>query len=41
MGYSYAAGTTDLLGKPSAAAARRAAQRAVVRLVEEMKRGAQ
>lgn len=40
MGYSYEE-MAEALGKPTADAARKAAQRALVRLVEEMKRGAQ
>jgi RNA polymerase sigma factor, sigma-70 family len=38
MGHSYQE-LADVLGKPTADAARKAAQRALVRLVEEMKRG--
>jgi RNA polymerase sigma-70 factor, ECF subfamily len=38
MGYSYEE-LADALGKPTPDAARKAAQRALVRLVEEMKRG--
>jgi DNA-directed RNA polymerase specialized sigma24 family protein len=38
MGYSYEE-MADVLDKPSADAARKAAQRALVRLVEEMKHG--
>lgn len=38
MGFSYAE-LAEALGKPSAEAARKAAQRALVRLAEEMKRG--
>jgi RNA polymerase sigma-70 factor (ECF subfamily) len=38
MGYSYEE-LAEALGKPTADAARKAAQRALVRLVEEMKRG--
>lgn len=37
MGYSYEE-MADLLGKPSTDAARKAAQRALVRLAEEMRR---
>jgi RNA polymerase sigma-70 factor (ECF subfamily) len=40
MGYSYEE-MAEALGKPTADAARKAAQRALVRLVEEMQRGAQ
>jgi RNA polymerase sigma factor (sigma-70 family) len=40
MGYSYEE-MAEALGKPTADAARKAAQRALVRLVEEMKRGDQ
>jgi RNA polymerase sigma-70 factor (ECF subfamily) len=38
MGYSYEE-LAEALGKPTPDAARKAAQRALVRLVEEMKRG--
>jgi RNA polymerase sigma-70 factor (ECF subfamily) len=38
MGHSYEE-LAEALGKPTADAARKAAQRALVRLVEEMKRG--
>jgi RNA polymerase sigma-70 factor (ECF subfamily) len=38
LGYSYEE-LADALGKPTADAARKAAQRALVRLAEEMKRG--
>jgi DNA-directed RNA polymerase specialized sigma24 family protein len=40
MGYSYEE-MADVLGKPTADAARKAAQRALVRLVEEMNRDGQ
>jgi RNA polymerase sigma-70 factor (ECF subfamily) len=40
MGYSYEE-LAQVLGKPTADAARKAAQRALVRLVEEMKRGSE
>lgn len=40
MGYSYEE-LADVLGRPTAEAARKAAQRALVRLAEEMKRDAQ
>ena len=39
MGYSYQE-LADVLGRPSAQAARVAVERAIVRLIEEMKRGA-
>jgi DNA-directed RNA polymerase specialized sigma24 family protein len=38
MGYSYHE-LAEMLGKPTADAARKAAQRALVRLAEEMRRG--
>jgi hypothetical protein len=38
MGYSYE-DMAESLGKPTPDAARKAAQRSLVRLVEEMKRG--
>ena len=40
MGYSYEE-LAEVLGKPTAEAARKAAQRALVRLAEEMKRDAE
>ena len=40
MGYNYEE-LAEVLGKPTPDAARKAAQRVLVRLAEEMKRGAQ